>query len=483
MKKVAPIFLAIVMSCFGSLSCTNRFNATSGSLTPPSNSPGNSFFLGSLPNPPTPIIGGGQTYYVSPTGNDANSGTSLSSPFLTLQHAADLTNPGDIVYAMSGTYTTSSTYVLWITRSGTPNAWITYQAYPGQHPVIQVGNNTWSWAGIAVSAPSPNNGVTSTGYIVISGFEVIGNNANVSWAKAQANANNGSDATTNSTGIDIGLEWTAPAPWTATSPANTHHIVVQNNVVHDNPLGGIGVAGSDYTTVQGNTVYGNSLYSPYAGSGISIWDAHNIDTNPGYHVFVVGNISHDNVEYIGNMYYNGGITDGNGIIIDSNRVASFSGRTLVANNLIYNNGGSGIHAFNSQHADFMFNTAYMNNSNIQEGEIFSNTGTDIQIMSNIMYARSGSYVNSNCSNDGTVVSNYNTEFNGTAYGCGSPANPLAQGSHDHFSNPLFVNGAPIGGNFHLQSGSPAIGTGNPALIPSMNLDGTYRSAAPNSGAY
>ena len=42
-------------------------------------------------------------YYVSPSGSDTNDG-SLQHPFLTLQHAADIANPGTVVYVREGTY-------------------------------------------------------------------------------------------------------------------------------------------------------------------------------------------------------------------------------------------------------------------------------------------------------------------------------------------------------------------------------------------
>src|SRR6266404_2080206 len=47
--------------------------------------------------------GSGVCYYVSPTGSDSNAGTS-AAPFLTIQHAADVVNPGDMVIVRDGTY-------------------------------------------------------------------------------------------------------------------------------------------------------------------------------------------------------------------------------------------------------------------------------------------------------------------------------------------------------------------------------------------
>jgi formylmethanofuran dehydrogenase subunit A len=43
-------------------------------------------------------------YYVTPWGNDSYSGVSWDSAFATLQHAADIVNAGDSVFAANGEY-------------------------------------------------------------------------------------------------------------------------------------------------------------------------------------------------------------------------------------------------------------------------------------------------------------------------------------------------------------------------------------------
>lgn len=43
-------------------------------------------------------------YYVSTTGNDSNSGTSVSSAFATIQHAVNSMSAGDTYYILGGTY-------------------------------------------------------------------------------------------------------------------------------------------------------------------------------------------------------------------------------------------------------------------------------------------------------------------------------------------------------------------------------------------
>jgi hypothetical protein len=67
-------------------------------------------------------VTGGQTYYVSGTGDDNNTGLSTDQAFRTLQKAADLTQPGDTVQVMDGLYTSAEgTHVLQVNTSGTPD--------------------------------------------------------------------------------------------------------------------------------------------------------------------------------------------------------------------------------------------------------------------------------------------------------------------------------------------------------------------------
>ena len=59
---------------------------------------GISFCLGA------PSYGTAAVYYVSTAGSDSNSGNQ-SAPFLSIQHAANVVNPGDTVIVENGTYT------------------------------------------------------------------------------------------------------------------------------------------------------------------------------------------------------------------------------------------------------------------------------------------------------------------------------------------------------------------------------------------
>src|SRR5271169_2309891 len=115
------------------------------------------------------------TYYVSSEiGSNNNAGTSATAPLASLQAAANLVKPGDTVEVMNGTYTTGGNGdVLDITTSGTASAPITFEAAPGQTPVI---NSSGSWNGIDIEAS----------YIVVNGFTVVGDAANYTLQTALA---------------------------------------------------------------------------------------------------------------------------------------------------------------------------------------------------------------------------------------------------------------------------------------------------------
>ena len=208
-----------------------------------------------------------KTYYVSGTGSDSADGLTQQTAFLTLQHAADVTQPGDTVYAMNGTYTNScsSCDVVDINTAGTANAWITFEALPGQTPVVSFNG----WAGFFVHY--------TAAYIQISGFTVVGNNYNVTLEQARQQSTSNPDPAFNGNCIvSDGREGTATQ--------KPHHLKFLNNTIYACGGAGIGTAQSDYLTIAGNTIYDSAWYTIYDGSAISTYQDWNYDNTTGYKI-------------------------------------------------------------------------------------------------------------------------------------------------------------------------------------------------------
>lgn len=405
----------------------------------------------SLPVPNCAVV----CFYVDAVhGSDANSGLSRAAAFQTLDKASSKVVPGATVYVMSGTYSAndSSASTLTITAAGRANAWISFAAYPGQHPVIRLSPHAWN--GIHL--------IGSASFVLIEGFEVAGLQSTV--VPAQVLANPLGDGLFNENGIYAD-------GYTDNTVVN--HIVVRNNDVHDCSGGGIVSNQADYLTFDNNIVARNAFWSAYASSGISIYHSTDIDHVTSYKNYVVANIVYANREYIPFAFVTPpAITDGNGIIIDDNRhtqdrVAAYNGRTYVANNLTFANGGRGVHVFSSRHVDVANNTAYddMLSPQITVGELDAMASSDVNIVNSIGVAGSTKQVNSSYADSG-VYYGYNMYF-GTTYV------PVV-GPDDLLADPMFVN--PASGNFALRAGSPGRKSAIDALAPATDLFGNVRTA-------
>jgi parallel beta-helix repeat protein len=415
-------------------------------------------------------------YLSSTTGNDKNDGKSPQSPLKTPQIASDFTLPGDTVLFMDDTFSFTDQVALYIKRSGSADAWITYKAPKGAKPTIKMSGHVWESVMIDAN------------YIVFEGIEMEGDAQNLKLADAEAAENEaesgGKDwnkyAQFNNGGITLG----------GNNSTGCHHIVIRNCTIHDFPAGGIGSIKADYLTIENNTVYNNSWYTMYATSGISLWHLWNSDKATSYKNVVRGNLCYNNktlVKWVSLKRY----SDGNGIIIDDNKNEQdgaikgiYTGRTLVENNICYNNGGSGIHAYNCVNVDIINNTAFNNGivPQVAYPEIYQGSCDNGVVMNNIMYARKGGKVNANYSNK-NVVYNYNIYFNGGAE---------IKGKYDRIADPMFVNASvdPSIADFHLSENSPAIDFGTsvftaPAKAPAIDFEGIARprGKAVDAGAY
>jgi hypothetical protein len=339
-------------------------------------------------------------------GLNTNSGLSQAAAKKTIQAAANLTNPGDTVFVMNGTYNPISNFnqsIVTITRSGTAGNYITYKAYPGHTPKLQLltGLSFQIWRAVAIDA----------NYIVWDGIEIEGTNQSLNY----------DDAYQTWQDYENGIrDWNKISMYNCGSisiggGAPAHHVTVKNSKIHDTG-GGIGGFSCDYITIENNLVYNTCWYSMYAGSGISILDPKSIDAVTNYKIFIRNNVVHNNKCLIPWERINA-LSDGNGIILDVNvgngtTTFPYVGRYLVENNVSYNNGGGGVHAYKCAHVDIINNTAYNNGTVVGYPEIDANQCSDVKIYNNIMYARAGGNCNGN---DANTIYDYNLYFNGPSY--------------------------------------------------------------------
>jgi hypothetical protein len=419
------------------------------------------------------------TYYVSGSGSDSADGLSAVTAFLTLQHAANLTQPGDTVYVMNGTYTNSSCAscdVLDISIPGTPSSWITYQAYPGQSPLISFNG----WEGILFTP--------TAAYIEVNGFSIQGNNYNVTLQEAQNQSTTNPDPIYN--GNCIAADGRA-----GTATQRPNHLRILNNVVWACGGGGVGTAWSDYVTISGNTIYNSAWYSIYGASGISTWENWNSDSSTAYKMIITANRLFGNEQLVPTVG-TGVILDGEAIIIDSTRNSAYNstndplppytGRTLIANNVIYANGSSAIEVFESDHVDVVNNSSYQDVTNPPlsgRGEMDMNQTSDVNVVNNIFYSAAGqSPVAVVPGTTSAILLDYNLYYNGSNFG------DVANGPHDLSADPLYVDPADakqLNVLLSVSPSSPAVGTGTSYLAPATDFAGNPRpgSKGYDRGAY
>jgi hypothetical protein len=240
----------------------------------------------------------GKIYYVSPTGSDSNSGTTIAAAFATPQRGVNAaTRPGDIVAILPGApygggVGTTPPIVLGASGSGASttaggscSAPITIEGYAlsPQRPIIN-----------GVAGASGGGAIFGYGVscIVISGLELAGWNSTLLWPGISANAAASGTGWQNPMYIDYGLVLSG------NTGAATHHLTLKNLYVHDFPGGGIGFAYSDYVSVLQNVVVNNGQYSPFQGSGISLYENKNIDTTTTTHSVVSGNLVAGNANQV-----------------------------------------------------------------------------------------------------------------------------------------------------------------------------------------
>jgi parallel beta-helix repeat protein len=417
-----------------------------------------------------------RTLYVSQTeGRAGNTGLSETSPLPDIQSALDLTRPGDAVLVKNGIYSRPDqpeSDVVQINRSGTARSPITLAAYPGHKPKILSAN----WVGIRVQAS----------HIIVDGFTLEGNLDSLTLAGARARMNDPNPQYGGS-GIAIAPPYDKPL-------IRPHHVTIRNNVISKFPGGGIFSSSADYVTIEANKVSSNAYYSPFNNSGISIYQSWNSDRSTDYKIVVKNNTVTDTRNLVPFIYSDADpskriVTDGNGIIIDDSRQTqnfssnnpnykdAYIGRTLVENNVVFNNGARGIHVYSSDHVDIVNNTTSGNSfqKETPEGEISAVEASDIRVFNNIILPINGRKgIFAYAANAFTAVNNL--IFGGDAPDIDQSRNMLGRA-------PKLVN--PAAFDFRPAVDSPAIDAGDKSLAAQKDFLGQKRplGAGIDIGAY
>src|SRR4051812_13782043 len=318
---------------------------------------------GESSGPPPPV-----SFVDAGNGSGANDGHSVKSAFRTLQRAAKELRPGWTIQILNGTYTTDgSTEPLLIDVSGTPDAWLTIAAAQGHHPVIQIPAGAGAWSGIHL---------LGVAYVIIDGIEIVGQGASISRAQAAANA------TPKSALYNHNCIYVDGVGSAGVHPPVPHDIVIRNSILRNCTAAGIEVNAGDAITILHNKVSSNSWWTVFDTSGIGLYhltDSPAATAKNGYKNLIVGN------EVWGNRNEMPcaackpvAVYDGNGIIIDDSRHTQdalgtndvvgvrYTGRTYIANNIVHDNGGPGIHPYPPQHDDVEYNTTGENNMTTAE---------------------------------------------------------------------------------------------------------------------
>ncbi|MGF9698618.1 DUF5123 domain-containing protein [Paenibacillus sp. MABNR03] len=453
-----------------------------------------------------------EVYYISPEGDDTNSGT-IHSPWKTMQHAADQVTPGSTVYLREGVYHQK----LKITRNGhSADKPTVFSSYPGEKAIID-------GTGLSVSGIEGLIEVENASYVTIQHFEIrnftttigdqvptgiyvhgAGEHIQIAGNTVHAIANNVQLEEPHLTGRDAhGI-----AVYGTEHPAALRDILIQDNELYDLVLGSsesLAVNGNvDTFSILDNTIHdtdnigidligyeGTSEDDTYdqARNGIvrgnEVYDISS-NLNPSYGTSLP-NGSHS----AGGIYVDGG-TDH---VIEQNRVyrndigieiaSEHAGRStssiILQDNLVYHNrltgiamGGYDEERGSTENSTIMYNTLFQNDTlDAGNGQLYMQAMTKNNTFKhNIVVSGSSGVLiyNEYNSNSGNVIDQnvYYTPIseedalwvwkNKGYSGFSAYIKDSGNDAQSQYVNPAFMDEP--GEDFNLQPGSPAEGYGH-----------------------
>jgi len=462
-------------------------------------------------------------YVSQETGSDSNNGTSASSPFKTIDNATGYLKPGDTLFIM-GKYSNTSfdpdySYSgnindphIWTQENtvkisglkGKPGKYITIKSYDQQTVLKGDGANIFR--------------MTKSSYIRIVGLELYGQVEKITLETAKAlqflYRNSGSsnslyrvppgtsDEEVKNMSFPV-LENIKRPSYTDTRGfylSDVDHIDLINNKIHHVPGNGFRVADCEYINIIGNEINDTSRKSYSGTHALVVTKTRSTDNKDVNKVSILRNKVHHNYNEIyswapSKTFITPRIDEGKGISLQRNNVNSWvngHGRILVANNICYWNGFSGVHSNDGYRIDFINNTCYMNSytntvtyaGKEQKGNnigVSTQRGNDIRMINNISVIDTdwNGYALAASNSSGLVVRN------NLIYGIGSNAVSIA-GDIDAVdvstkkADPEFVDTSLF--DFNLQDTSPAIGYADKTYAPAEDYYQNPRDDQPDAGA-
>ena len=445
------------------------------------------------------------TYYVAPDGDDTGPG-SAGQPWQTLEYAAEMARPGDVVCFREGIYPTDEIH---LTTSGSGEAWITFTGLDGGQPVL---DGRGSAGGILILEQGTSyirfSGFTLTGF-TIWGITLAGDNHHVQLDHLDVG------------GGEAGVHFTVGDSGSDPEYGPVSDVVLAESVIHDSLYTAVDCTPGpcDRMTFRRLEISGAGL-----STGESSFGADGLAVERGEDILVEDCTVHDN--------------GGDGIDLNSRDTAGYVSGIVVQRNQVYRNRlqaiklwaggrmqnnaiwGQGINpvmlgvfpgdfvVVNNTIAYNMWDPAYSARDYAfiaAYPETGSSAAITLTLLNNIFAYNTGPQVGPQTSlylGEGvTLVEAGGNLFYSDGEGeieaefwTGDPWFPEsaildgqwaeATGSRgDIVAGPLFVGGWPDV-NLRLQAGSPAINAGlTSEAVPPDDLTGRPRDAQPDIGAY
>ncbi|SCX99839.1 Por secretion system C-terminal sorting domain-containing protein [Nonlabens sp. Hel1_33_55] len=447
-----------------------------------------------------------QDIFVATNGNDNTGDGRMNNPYRTINFAADQAFPGSTIQIRGGTYRNSqfNDGDIWegdnvanLSLNGTANEYITIQPYNDEDVVIEF-DATYGFI------------LRNSSYVRVKGLTFKGISDQITLTEAENAWGLYKDASgtlhdlQQEMGIDIsdptliGTQRDKPATPNADKPSyyngralvanSSHHIEFIDNIVRDVPSAAIRAQQSDYILISGNKVYGNTFYTTQGVGAITVAEATvpNGDASNEIKIIIEKNEVYGNENRLiswnpNKSFVKFEIDEGTGIFLTRNNDTYANGRMLIANNLSYQNGASGIVCHFTDNAIIAHNTVYDNatTNTGDAGGIGVNNSDTVTIINNITWSKSDKWALGILANPVTnlTVSN-NIIFNDQ--GQENASRNISNGWVEE--NPLFMEASNF--DFELESDSPAVDAGSDQPAQTEDFNGNPRNDGfPDIGAF